>query len=73
MIFKIYRITYHREMDKILGEFDIYAECFDSVFKDTNPEYRERLVAEHKKLVASLEDTIQAEFAIAVTEAGLIN
>lgn len=66
-------IDYHREMDKILREFDMYAECFDSVFKDTNPEYRERLVAEHKKLVVSLEDTIQAEFAIAVSEAGLIN
>jgi hypothetical protein len=60
-------------MDKILDEFDRYAECFDVVFKDTNPEYRERLVAEHKKLLASLEDTIQAEFAIAVTEAGLID
>jgi hypothetical protein len=66
-------INYHREMDKILREFDMYSECFDSVFKDTNPKYRERLVAEHKKLVASLDDTTQAEFAIAVSEAGLIN
>lgn len=66
-------IDYHQQMDKILYEFDMYAECFDSVFKNTNSEYRERLVAEHKKLVASLEDTIQAEFAIAVTEAGLID
>jgi hypothetical protein len=66
-------IDYHREIDKILHEFDMYAECFDSVFKDTNPEYRERLVAEHKKLIVSLDGTIQAEFAIAVSEAGLID
>jgi hypothetical protein len=66
-------IDYHRKIDKILGEFDIYAECFDSVFKDTNPEYRERLVAEHKQLIASLNGTTQAEFAIAVSEAGLID
>jgi hypothetical protein len=51
----------------------MYAECFDSVFKDTNPEYRERLVAEHKQLIASLNGTTQAEFAIAVSEAGLID
>jgi hypothetical protein len=66
-------IDYHREMEKILREFDMYAECFDNVFKDNDPEYRKRLIAEHKKLITSLEDTIQAEFAIAVSEAGLID
>ena len=65
-------IDYHCEMDKILFEFDMYAECFDGVFKDADPEYRERLVAEHKQLIASLNDAIQVQFAIAVTEAGLI-
>jgi hypothetical protein len=66
-------IDYHQEIGKILREFDMYAECFDSVFKDTNPEYRERLIIEHKKVVASLDNTIQAEFAIAVSEAGLMD
>ncbi|MDO9303980.1 MAG: hypothetical protein Q7T77_01515 [Sulfuricurvum sp.] len=66
-------IDYHRQMDKILDEFDRYAECFDGVFKDADPKYRERLVAEHKQLIASLDGRTQAEFAIAVTEAGLID
>lgn len=64
-------IDYHRQMDKIIDEFDRYAECFDRVFKNSVPEYRAMLVDEHKKLIASIDETTREEYVKAVAEAGL--
>jgi hypothetical protein len=64
-------INYHRQMDKIIDEFDTYADCFDRVYKNTDHDYRAKLIEEHKILVTSTDKTVQAEFAIAVKEAGL--
>ena len=66
-------IDYHKELHKILAEFNMYVNYFDTVFKDSDPEYRMRLVKEHKKLIATIDHKTQEEFSIAVSEAGLID
>lgn len=65
-------IDYHRKMDKILDEFDTYADCFNRVYKNTDSEYRERLIKEHKTLVASTDKAVQAKFSKALAESGLL-
>ena len=65
-------IDYHCQMSKILGEFDMYVECFDMVFTDSNSEYREKLIKEHKALIAATDEATKTKFVVAVTEAGLI-
>jgi hypothetical protein len=66
-------VDYHKEMTKIIAEFEIYAASFDSVLNDSNSEYMKSLIDEHKKLIASLDQTTQKEFSKAVIEAGLID
>lgn len=46
----------------------MYAGYFDGEFKDAN----ERLMSVHKKLVASLDGTVQTENSIAVSESHVI-
>lgn len=65
-------INYHRQMDKIIDEFDTYADCFDRVYKNTDPDYRAKLIEEHKTLVASTDKAVQAEFSRALSESGLL-
>lgn len=65
-------VDYHKDIDKILTEFDMYVEYFDSVFKDTDSEYRKSLINEHKQLISSIDKITKEEFSKAVSEAGLI-
>jgi hypothetical protein len=65
-------VDYHRDIEKVFEEFDLYVECFDSVFKDKEPEYRQRLIYEHKNLISLANKDIVKEFSIAIDEAGLI-
>jgi len=65
-------VDYHKEVDKIIREFDRYAEYFGAVLNDTNNEYRQRLISEHKRLIKSLDNNTKEEFSQAVSEAGLI-
>ncbi|MDX9743658.1 MAG: hypothetical protein RBT59_07580 [Arcobacteraceae bacterium] len=65
-------IDYHVQMNKILDEFDMYVECFDTVYMDSNSEYRERLIKEHKALIASTDEATKTKFIVAVTDMGLI-
>ncbi len=66
-------VDYHKEMNKIIAELEIYADSFDSVLNDSNSQYMKSLIEEHKKLVVSLDKTTQEEFSKAVIEAGLID
>jgi hypothetical protein len=65
-------VDYHKEIDKILTEFDMYVGYFDAVLKDINTEYRKSLISEHKQLINSIDKTTKEEFSKAVSEAGLI-
>lgn len=65
-------VDYHKDIEKVFEEFDMYVECFDSVFKDREPDYRQRLVSEHKKLISSITKEVMDEFSTAIEEAGLI-
>lgn len=65
-------INYHRQMDKIIDEFDTYADCFNRVYKNTDPDYRAKLIEEHKTLIASTDKAVQAEFSRALSESGLL-
>jgi len=65
-------VDYHKEVDKIINEFDRYAEYFDVVLKDNDIDYRQRLISEHKQLIKSLDRDTKEEFSQAVNEAGLI-
>ncbi|MDP3587633.1 MAG: hypothetical protein Q8R58_06250 [Sulfuricurvum sp.] len=64
-------IDYHRKLNKILEEFNQYTQCFDQVYKNTDTQYRSKLIEEHNKLVSSTDKTTLEEFAIAVKEAGI--
>jgi len=66
-------VNYHKEINRIITEFKMYATCFDVVFKDSDIEYRKRLVKEHKELIITLDHKTQEEFSKAVIEAGLID
>ena len=65
-------VDYHKEIDKIINELDRYAEYFNAVLKNTDTEYRQRLISEHKQLIKSLDRDTKEEFSQAVSEAGLI-
>jgi len=65
-------VNYHKEVDKIINEFDRYAEYFNAVLENNNTDYRQRLISEHKQLIKSLDNDTKAEFSQAVNEAGLI-
>ncbi len=64
-------VNYHKEIDKILQEFDLYIECFDMIVKDNNSQYRQKLINEHKSLISSVSRFEKEEFAKVVDEAGL--
>ena len=66
-------VDYHKEVDKIIDEFNMYVKYFDDVLKDINSEYRQKLISEHKQLIKSLDCDTKEEFSQAVNEAGLIN
>jgi len=65
-------VDYHKDIDKILTEFDMYVEYFNTVVTNINPDYRERLIREHKQLIKSIDKSTKEEFSKAVSEAGLI-
>ncbi len=65
-------VDYHKDLERILAEFDKYAEYFDVVLKGTDIDYRQRLISEHKQLIKSVDSGIKEEFSQAVNEAGLI-
>jgi hypothetical protein len=66
-------VDYHKEIDKIINEFDRYAEYFKAVLENKDIDYRERLISEHKQLIKSVDSGTKEEFSQAVSEAGLIN
>jgi len=65
-------VDYHKEVDKIINEFDRYAEYFDVILKGNDIDYRQRLISEHKQLIKSIDSGTKEEFSQAVNEAGLI-
>jgi hypothetical protein len=65
-------VNYHKEADKIINEFDMYVKYFDDILNDTNSQYREALINEHKQLIQSIDKSTKEEFSKAVSEAGLI-
>jgi len=65
-------VGYHKEIDKIMSEFDMYVKYFDDILNDINKKYREKLISEHKQLIQSIDKSTKEEFSKAVSEAGLI-
>ncbi|WP_434579836.1 hypothetical protein MLC52_07185 [Sulfurimonas sp. NW15] len=65
-------MDYHKEIDKIVNEFDMYVECFNMVIKDKNSQYRQKLINDHKILISSVSQSVKEEFSKVVDEAGLI-
>jgi hypothetical protein len=66
-------VDYHKEVDKIISEFDMYVKYFDKILNDTNSKYREVLINEHKQVIQSIDKSTKEEYSKAVSEAGLIN
>ncbi len=66
-------VDYHKKVDKIINEFDRYAEYFDVILKGNDIDYRQRLISEHKQLIESIDSGTKEEFSQALNEAGLIN
>lgn len=64
---------YHKEMEKIISEFKIYANNFNDVLENGNSQYMKDLISEHKEIVQSLDKSTKEEFSKAVNEAGLID
>lgn len=65
-------IDYHKEMGKIIDEFNMYVKYFDCICRDTEPKYRQKLVDTHKEIIKSIDLSTKEEFSKAVIEAGLI-
>jgi len=65
-------VDYHKEVDKIINEFEKYAKYFNAILENNDNDYRQRLISEHKQLIKSLDHDIKEEFSQAVNEAGLI-
>ena len=66
-------VDYHKEVDKIISEFERYAKYFDLVLKDIETEHKQKLISKHKQLIKSIDSGTKKEFAQAVSEAGLID
>ena len=64
-------LDYHKHIDKILQEFEMYVYCFDSTLNNSDPRYRQKLIDEHKRLIQNIDNTTKTEFIKAIDEAGL--
>lgn len=64
-------VDYHRQIEKILSEFHLYADCFDMVHTNREQEYRLKLVDEHKLLIAKISPKQKEEYIKAIYESGL--
>jgi preprotein translocase subunit Sss1 len=65
-------MDYHKETNKILIEFNMYVEYFNTIAKNINPDYRERLIREHKQLIKSIDKSTKEEFSKVASEVSLI-
>ena len=65
-------VDYHKDKGRVISEFDIYVEHFNDVLNDTNPQYRETLINEHKLLIQTIDKSTKEEFSKAVSEARLL-
>ncbi len=61
-------VDYHRQIEKILSEFHLYADCFDMVHTNREQEYRLKLVCEHKLLIEKTLPKQKEEFIKAINE-----
>ncbi len=66
-------VDYHLKIDKIISEFELYAECFDIINKKENTEYRNKLINNHKKIIENVSITQKEEFINVISELGIIN
>lgn len=65
---------YHKQLEKVLSEFELYADAFDNVFTRKEPEYILKLIEEHKKHIAEIQEINNISlFVAAVQEAGLLD
>jgi len=65
-------VDYHKQIDKILKEFDLYVDCFDRVLNLKDDEYKKRLILEHKRVIATINPKTKEEFSKAIKNAGII-
>lgn len=66
-------VDYHLKIDKIISEFELYAECFDIVNKKENTEYRNKIINNHKEIIENVSTTQKEEFINVISELGIID
>ncbi len=62
---------YHKEIDRIIEEFSLYAHYFDETLQPNTAEHK-RLFEEHKKMIANVENEIKVSFVSALSATGIL-
>ena len=63
---------YHKETERLVREFEIYADYFTQALGAATPEHK-RLLERHKKMFDNVEKEAKSRFASALVEAGILN
>ena len=64
-------VDYHIEVERIMGEFEAYADYFTEAIGEMTPEHK-ILLERHKQMLDSLDKETKGRFASALIEAGIL-
>jgi hypothetical protein len=62
---------YHKETERLMREFELYADYFTQALGEVTPEHK-RLLENHKQMLDSLDKEAKGRFASALIEAGIL-
>ena len=62
---------YHKEMERILYEFEAYSEYFIQALGEVTPQHR-RLLEKHRQMLDSLDREVKGRFASALAVSGIL-
>ena len=63
---------YHKETERLMREFEIYADYFIQALGVVTLEHK-RLLEDHKQILDSLDKKVKGRFASALIEAGILD
>jgi hypothetical protein len=63
---------YHKETERLMREFEVYADYFTQALGVVTPEHK-KLLEKHKQMLDSLDKKVKGRFASALIEAGILD
>jgi hypothetical protein len=64
-------VKYHKEVERIVGEFEAYSDYFTQALGKMTPQHK-RLLENHKQMLDQLDKEAKGRFVSALVEAGIL-